>query len=197
MREEYDQGKINLTFAGNVGIAQSVNTFIEAGHYLEGDDRFAFHVVGSGSELETLKKYRDEIGASCVTFHGRHPLGEMPSFYNSSDAMVATFQNNPILGYTLPRKISSYMAAGRPILGTVVGESRRVIEEAGCGLCCDAEDPEGLAEICKKFADMTPAERAAMGANGRRYYEKYFSRKCYFDVLENELQNLRGTKHGA
>ena len=114
------------------------------------------------SELETLKKYKDEIGAECVIFHGRYPLNDMPSFYDSSDAMVATFQDNSILGYTLPRKITSYMAAGRPILGTVVGEARHIIEEAGCGLCCDAEDPVGLAEICLRFADMTPEQREAL-----------------------------------
>ena len=197
LREEYDPNKINLTFAGNVGIAQAVNTFVEAGHYLEGDDRFALHVVGSGSELETLKKYKDEIGAECVTFHGRFPLADMPSFYDSSDAMVATFQNNSILGYTLPRKITSYMAAGRPILGTVVGEAKNIIEEAGCGLCCAAEDPVGLAEICKKFADMTPEEREQMGANGRRYYEEHFAKERFYSILEDELQGLKETVHGG
>lgn len=196
-REEYDPSKINLTFAGNVGIAQAVNTFVEAGHYLRGDDRFILHVVGSGSELETLKKYKEEIGAECVVFHGRHPLADMPSFYGSSDAMVATFQNNSILGYTLPRKITSYMAAGRPILGTVVGEARRIIEEAGCGLCCDAEDPKGLAEICRKFADLAPEERAVMGANGRRYYEEHFAKGRFYSVLEDGLQKIKETeKHG-
>lgn len=197
LRKEYDPAKINLTFAGNVGIAQAVNTFVEAGHYLEGDERFAFHVVGSGSELETLKKYKDEIGADCVTFHGRYPLTEMPSFYESSDAMVGTFQSNPILGYTLPRKITSYMAAGRPILGTVVGEARNVIEEAGCGLCCAAEDPIGLAEICRRFADMTPEEREAMGQNGRRYYEEHFAKQQFYSVLESELQKLKGIIHDS
>lgn len=194
-REEFDYEKINLTFAGNVGTAQAVNTLVEAAHYLQDDNRFAIHVVGSGSELATLKKYQDEIGAGAVTFHGRYPLADMPSFYGSSDAMVATFQNNSILGYTLPRKITTYMAAGRPILGTVTGEARRVIEEAGCGLCCDAEDPIGLAEICKRFADMTPEEREAMGANGRRYYEEHFAKKRFYTTLENELQELKGTGH--
>ena len=197
LREEYDSQKINLTFAGNVGTAQAVNTFVEAGHYLDGDDRFELHVVGSGSEMETLKKYQKEIGATCVTFHGRFPLADMPSFYDSSDAMVATFKNNPILGYTLPRKIISYMAAGRPILGTVVGEARNVIEEARCGLCCNAEDPKGLAEICRQFAAMTPEEREAMGANGRRYYEEHFAKEHFFAVLESELQKLKGTKHDS
>ena len=197
LRTDYDSDKINLTFAGNVGVAQAVNTFVEAGHYLENDGSFNLHIVGSGSELETLKKYRKEIDAGNVIFHGRHPLEEMPSFYNSSDAMVATFRNNPILGYTLPRKIVSYMAAGRPILGTVVGEARRIIEEAGCGLCCNAEDPEGLAEICRRFAQMTPEERAAMGENGRRYYVEHFAKERFFAVLESELQRLKGTEHDS
>lgn len=196
-REEYDPDKINLTFAGNIGTAQAVNTFVEAGHYLEGDDRFALHIVGSGSEFETLKKYKDEIEADCVTFHGRHPLSDMPSFYRSSDAMVATFQDNPILGYTLPRKITSYMAAGRPILGTMVGEARRVVEEAGCGLCCDAEDPIGLAEICRRFADMAPEEREAMGARGRRYYEEHFAKERFYSIVETELQRLKGKERHA
>ncbi len=191
LRAEYDPSKVNLTFAGNVGAAQAVNTLVEAGHYLQGDDRFALHVVGSGSELETLKKYKDEIGADCVEFHGRHPLAEMPSFYRSSDAMVATFRDNPILGYTLPRKVTSYMAAGRPILGTATGEARRVIEEAGCGLCCIPETPDALAHICKRFADMDPAERAAMGERGRRYYEEHFAKDSFYSILERELQRLK------
>lgn len=194
-RSEYDSAKVNLTFAGNVGIAQAVNTFVEAGHYLEGDPRFALHVVGSGSELETLKKYKSEIGASCVEFHGRHPLAEMPSFYGSSDAMVATFANNSILGYTLPRKVTSYMAAGRPILGTVTGEARHVIEEAGCGLCCDPEDPEGLASICRQFADMTPSQREEMGRRGRRYYEEHFAKDSFYTILEKELQTMKDGKN--
>lgn len=190
-RAEYDSSKVNLTFAGNVGAAQSVNTLVEAGHYLRGDERFALHVVGSGSELETLKKYKEEIGADCVEFHGRYPLAEMPSFYCSSDAMIATFKDNSILGYTLPRKVTSYMAAGRPVIGTVTGEAQHVIEEAGCGLCCNPEDPMGLAEICCRFADMTPEERRAMGDRGRRYYEEHFAKDSFYSILERELQKLK------
>ena len=196
-RPEYDSAKINLTFAGNVGVAQSVATLVEAAQLLADDDRFAIHVVGSGSDLEFLKRYADELGARQVLFHGRHPLSEMPSFYNASDAMVATFRNSPILGYTLPRKIQSYMAAGKPILGTVVGEARRVIEEAGCGLCCDAEDPEGLARICREFAAMSPEERAEMGARGRAYYEAHYARERFFETLDEALQDLvRGGRNG-
>ena len=105
--------------------------------------------------------------------------------------MIATFKDNSILGYTLPRKVTSYMAAGRPVIGTVTGEARHVIEEAGCGLCCDPEDSMGLAEICCRFADMTPEERRAMGDRGRRYYEEHFAKDSFYSILERELQKLK------
>ena len=82
------------------------------------------------------------------------------------------------------------MAAGRPVLGTVSGEARRVIEEAGCGLCCDAEDPVGLAKICKQFASMTPEQRKLMGENGRRYYREHFVKSEFVAKLEGKLQAL-------
>ena len=89
------------------------------------------------------------------------------------------------------------MAAGRPVLATMVGEARDAIEDAGCGLCCDAEDSRGLAEVIRRFADMGAEERAAMGARGRRYYEAHFSRERFFGRLEGALASLaEGGSHG-
>ncbi len=187
----FDPAKINLTFAGNVGSAQSILTLAKAAWLLADDERFTFHVVGTGSEMPALRRYLEDEGLGNVSIHGRLPLEEMPSVYASSDAMVATFRQGPLLGYTLPRKIQSYMASGKPILGAVIGEARRVIEEAGCGLSCEAEDAEGLARICRAFAELAPEERAAMGARGRSYYKTHFSRETFMDSLERELLSMR------
>lgn len=194
--EGYELGKINLTFAGNVGAAQSVETFICAAAILNNDDRFVFHVVGSGSELENCKKLAVDLDAHNVVFHGRHDIEEMPAFYKASDAMVATFADNPVLGLTLPRKIQSYMAAGRPVIAAVTGEAKRVIDDACCGFCCEAEDAEGLAIACLKMACLSWDARVRMGQSGLAYYQKYFSKGSFFDTLDAELQKLRGKQHG-
>lgn len=190
----YQKDKVNLTFAGNVGAAQSVQTIINAASLLV-DSPILFHIVGSGSELESCKHLAKDLGLNNVVFHGRHPLEEMPSFYNASDAMLCTFANSPILAYTLPRKVQSYMAAGKPVLGTLVGESRRVIEEAQCGLCCAAEDYEGLASICRQFLDISEDEKSVMGENAQSYNEEHFSRESFFSTLELELNTLK-EQHG-
>lgn len=186
----YRPDRVNLTFAGNVGSAQSVQTIVKAAAALKGEP-VLFHIVGSGSELDACKRLSRELGAENVIFHGRHPLEEMPAYYGASDAMLATFADNPILGYTLPRKVQSYMAAGKPILGTLTGESRRVIDESQCGLCCDAGDEHGLASVVRRFLCLSDAEKAEMGSRAKSYNEAHFSRKHFFEKLETELISMK------
>lgn len=194
--EGYDPEKFNVTFAGNVGAAQSVQTLVRAAALLKDDSRFAFHIVGSGSELAACETLATELVAGNVTFHGRHDISEMPSFYAASDAMVATFSSDETLAWTLPRKIQSYMAAGKPVIAAIGGETERVLTEACCGVCCAAEDAEGLARACSRLADATPERRAEMGAAGRAYCESHFTKNRFLETLESELEKLKGTKHG-
>lgn len=195
-REEgFDRSKIILTFAGNVGSAQSVETIIGAANILKDDERFLFHIVGSGSSESHCRQLVEDYGLTNVVFHGRHSINSMPSFYAASDAMIATFANNPVLGFTLPRKVQSYLASGKPILGTIVGEGRRVIEQACCGLCCDPEDAEGLAAICLVFAEQDARTRRALGAAAKAYYEKHYTKGRFLDTLEGALYELKEKTH--
>lgn len=193
----YDPSKLNITFAGNVGAAQSVQTLVRAAALLKDDNRFVFHVVGSGSELSACMLLAEELAVENIVFHGRHDVSEMPGYYAASDAMVATFSSDEMLSWTLPRKIQSYMAAGKPIVAAIGGETARVIEEAGCGICCTAEDARDLAQACKRLADMPLAVRAEMGDCGRVYCRSHFSKSRFIETLELELKKLKGTKHGV
>lgn len=188
--EGYAPGKINLTFAGNIGAAQSVETIVRAAAILSTDDRFLFHIVGSGSSLEKCKVLADELQTKNVVFHGRKPLNDMPKYYSASAALIATFADDPVLGYTLPRKVQTYMAAGKPVLGTLIGEARRVVVDADCGYCCDAEDSRALAKAFLAFAEDDRA--VELGRNAKKYYEEHFSKDKFFDALELALCELKG-----
>lgn len=181
--------KVNVMFAGNIGRAQSLQTFVRAAALLKDED-FVFHALGSGVELGECQELALRLGADNVVFHGRRPVEEMPGYYSKADAMVATFADNPILGYTLPRKIQTYMAAGKPIIGAVTGEARRVLEEAQCGFNCNAEDAHGLAECIRKFGKLNIAERESLGANAQRYYREHYSEDDFFKTLVFELDSL-------
>lgn len=193
---DFPRDALNLMFAGNVGAAQSVDTIIRAASLLKGEP-FMFHIMGSGSELESCERLAHDVGADNVVFHGRHPVEEMPAYYAKVDAMLISFAKTPLLVHFLPRKLQTCLYAGKPVIGTVIGASREVIEAAECGVCCDPEDPEGLARACRKMASYSVEERRRMGVCGKRYYETHFSKAGFFAKLEGELAQLKGTGHGC
>lgn len=181
----YDQMKTNLTFAGNIGQAQSVITIVEAANYLRDDDSIVFHVVGSGSRLEECRARAQELGLCNVVFHGRRPIEEMPAYYAASDAMLVTFEESPMATYTLPRKVTTYLAAGKPVLAALSGETKRILDSAGCGMCCNTADAEGLARISKQFSLRSDKEK--LGTAARLYYQRNFTKERFFEALEEQL----------
>ena len=174
-------GKINLVFAGNIGTAQSLDTVIDAAAQLPD---VTFHIVGDGVELERLKA---KAGKN-VKFYGRQPLEDMPKYYAMADAMIVSLQADPVLSLTLPGKVQSYMAVGKPIIGVADGETKTTIEEAQCGYYGKAEDVDELVENVKKFVESKDKEK--MGKNSRQYYEEHFMRDRFMGSLERELKTV-------
>ncbi|MBR0599540.1 glycosyltransferase family 4 protein [Sinanaerobacter chloroacetimidivorans] len=184
---EDQENNINLVFAGNVGEMQSVETIIEAAKHLESCSNIHFHIVGDGSASERCIQMAKDLSVKNITFHGRHPLEEMPYFYEMADAFLVTLKKNEFISYTLPGKVQSYMAAGKPLLAAIDGEVSEVIKDAECGLCCPAEDDEGLAEIILEFAQ-DKENRRKYGDCSKAYYEKNFSSEAFFSSLISYLQ---------
>lgn len=180
-------GIVNLTFAGNVGNLQNAGILLDAATLLR-QEPVVFHVVGDGSELEKLKKRAKDEDLQNVCFHGRRPLEEMPSLYAEADAMLVTMKNDPILSLTLPGKVQSYMASARPVIGSIGGETARVIAEADCGFCAPPEDPEALTAEIRRFLACDSPER--LGQNARTYYDAHFTRTHFLTELDREISNL-------
>lgn len=180
-RKEPDD-RIDLMFAGNVGAAQAVETILRAAELTLDVPNLRWHIVGDGSELERLAGVGGKIPN--VIFHGRKPLEEMPRYYSMADAMLVTMQKNPVLSLTLPGKVQSYLAAGKPILGAIDGETKLVIEAANCGFCGGAEDAQALAENARRFA---AADRELLSRNARAFYEEQFRKERFMDALEAAL----------
>lgn len=175
----------NLVFAGNIGAVQSVDTIIKAARKLQ-DQSVHFHIVGGGTDLDRLKRMAG--GLKNLTFYGRRPLEEMPDFYNRADAMLITLRADPVLSLTLPGKVQSYMAVGKPIIGAIDGETSGVIKAAECGYCGKAEDVEELVKNINLF--MENKDKRLMGENARVFYETYFARDKFMNKLEEELTKI-------
>ena len=177
---------VDFMFAGNVGALQSVETIVEAAKLLKDNTQIRIHIVGGGIALDHCKELAAGLGN--ITFHGRHDVTEMPSFYAMADAMLITMKDDPVLSATLPGKVQTYMAAGKPVLGAIGGETARVVnDEAQCGMCCTPENAQELAQIMLRIAQDDEL-RGRFSENARRYYQQYFRKEQFFDMLETVLR---------
>lgn len=179
-----DKETVDLTFAGNIGSAQSVETIIYAAEILK-DENIRFNLVGDGSKIEDCQKLVEEKGLTNVIFHGRKPVEEMPEIYKNSTAMLITLTADPSISKTLPGKVQTYMAAGKPILGAVDGETAQTILSAECGFVAPAEDYEKFAECIKEFLN---SDKQKLGENSYKYYTEYFSKDVFVETLLKEIE---------
>lgn len=181
-----------VMFAGNIGAAQDFGTILGAAERLKSCPDIQWLILGDGRMLPWV---RDEIekrglGAS-VHLLGRHPVEAMPRYFSLADAMLVTLKKEPIFALTIPSKVQSYLACGRPIIAALDGEGARVIREAGAGVAAPAEDDAGLAEAVLRMYRMEKDEREQLGANGLRYFRDNFERTMLLDRLEGWLHEMK------
>lgn len=182
------KGAFKIMFAGNIGTAQDFETILETATILR-DENIIWVIVGSGSELNNVK---DKVAISQLrerfVFLGRQPEERMPELFAHADAMLVCLKNEYIFSLTVPYKVQCYLACGRPIIASLSGEGKRVIEEAGAGFGTDAEQPQFLAKSISKLIRTPKADRDKMGDNGFRYFQTHFSQKIVYDRLESCLK---------
>ena len=168
------KGKFNIIFAGNIGKNQSIDTIIKAAEILQNQDEIRIIMIGSGSYSRTLISKILEKKLKNIVVTGRFDAILMPVIYEFSDALLVTLGDATNLSWTVPSKVQTYMAAGRPIIGSVSGEAKRIIETSESGFVCESGDAFGLAECILKIYNMDEQTRCVMGNSGRSYAELNF-----------------------
>lgn len=177
-----------ILFAGNIGAAQDFPAVLEAATRLK--DRADIHwvVAGDGRGAAWAK---DEVARRKLgkTFHflGQLPLEEMPALLQKADALLLSLRSDPVFSLTIPGKLQSYLASGRPIVAMLEGEAARIVKESGAGLVCPAGDPVALSSAVSDLANMESHVRVRMSAAGRSYFEKHFARDVVLDSLDAML----------
>lgn len=180
-----------IIFAGNIGAAQSMETIINAATILKDHSHIQWIIIGNGRkrnwmENEIKKNKIDDI----VHILGQKPLKEMPYYFAMADLLLVTLKRDPIFALTIPSKIQSYLACGKPILAAIDGEAAQVIKESGAGIAATADDAEELADAVLNLFKMSAKERQEMGSRGRKYFEKNFESTKLVNELENWLIEL-------
>jgi colanic acid biosynthesis glycosyl transferase WcaI len=174
-----------IMFAGNIGESQDFPAILEAAKMLREDSNVQWIILGGGRKepwvRNKIKEYQLE---HCFHLMGSFPLESMPEFYACADVMLFSLKNEYIFSLTLPAKVQSYLACGKPVLAMINGEGAATIDEAEAGFTSNAEDPQGLVKNILLMKGLSAQDVLDMGQRSRQYYEDYFERNSLFDRAE-------------
>lgn len=191
IEKEGEDECVNFVFLGNIGESQFIDGLMRVVDKIKDRQGYKVHIVGSGSELDNVKALASSLCLDeKVVFHGRQPKEKMPDYYKMADICIVSLRHEGVVGWTIPGKVQEYMSAGKAILGCIDGDTKAVIDEAKCGLCCEAENEEEYAKNMIALIDAGKAELSEYGRNARTYYETHFTLEKHVDEIERELIQL-------
>jgi glycosyltransferase involved in cell wall biosynthesis len=155
-----------LTYAGNVGLAQNIETVVDAAALL--DDGFQLQVVGSGPRLESVRERASRLPPGRVAFRGVVPQQRAARLLRASDASVVPLGLAPERQRSVPIKLFDCCAVGRPVVVAAAGEATRLASEADAALCIAPDDPAALADAVRRLRE-DRGLRARLAENGRAF----------------------------
>ena len=184
-----------LMFAGALGEAHGFECTMQAALLTKEHKEIKWVIVGDGRRLDWVRRFvkEHELEDTVYTL-GRFPAETMPWFFAQADVMLVTLSDAPLFRLYAPAKVSSYMAAGKPILAVLNGEGAEVIRDAGCGWTLTAGDAEGFARLAVELSQTDKAVLEEKGRKSAAYYEQYFVKeKCLrkLDALVMSYENKK------
>jgi colanic acid biosynthesis glycosyl transferase WcaI len=181
-----------VLFAGNIGAAQDFETILAAAEQLREARDIHWIIVGDGRMAGWVREQVLARGLSdTVHLTGAFPLEAMPPLFAQADALLVTLKADPIFALTIPGKIQSYLACGRPIVGMLDGEGANVLRESGAARVSPSGDATALAANVMALHQMQGEARQAMGEAGREYYRQHFERDHLMSQLEQWFTQAR------
>lgn len=180
-----DDDSFKIIFTGNIGTAQGLDILPRAAELLR-DINVRFVIVGDGRYLDEFKReihYRS-VEAMFILVP-RQPAENIPMLLSTCDAAFLSFADNDLWKMTIPAKLQSYMACAMPIIASAGGETRRIIDESGCGICCRVGDEKALTEGIIRIME---SDLEIMGNNALDYCCKHFDKTTLMNEMDKYLQ---------
>ncbi len=183
---EHDRFKI--AFTGNIGYAQGLDILPKTAALLKRDGVLCqFIILGEGRyRTEFEQEIRKNGVQDMFCLLGRKKPEEVPFYLAWCDAAFISFADNPLFEMTIPAKLQSYMACGMPILAAAGGETKRIVEEAQCGIVCEMGDVQGLAEAIRRL-QRELVETNKKASNATAYNNTHFNKDKLLAQMEKDM----------
>ncbi len=169
-------GKKILVYAGNMGVAQGMNIFLDLAERLKIRNDIGFLFVGRGSEAQHLRNNASARGLGNVAFFDEIDPNEIPGLYaQCHGGLIALDPRHQ--SHNIPGKFLSYMWAGIPVLARVNpgNDLVELIEHKRVGRVSTESNVDSLSKLTLQLINDITQDDLGIKARCRELSDKFFA----------------------
>lgn len=172
---EIESGSVVL-YIGAHGISHALSSILDVASKFSDEPDVCFALVGDGADKQHLMQQATARNLTNVRFFPSQPRVTVPDWYASADIVLVPLRNIPIFETFIPSKIFEILACERPIVASVRGEARRILNRSGAAVVVDPEDVPAIEKAIRALlAD--PGRRDHLGRRGGAFVRAEFDRR--------------------
>jgi glycosyltransferase involved in cell wall biosynthesis len=184
-----------ILYLGQLHGGQYVKDFIEAANLvLQHQNDTKIMIVGGGYMLEEIKRLALNLNMEDrIIFTGSVSHDLVPQYIAAADICVAVFQDNDITRCKSPLKIAEYLASGKAIVASDVGEVRHMVLDVGMLV-----KPGDIRDTAEKIIRLLKNEklRLELGISARKRAEEKYNWKLSTENLLNAYKKAISSNRG-
>jgi glycosyltransferase involved in cell wall biosynthesis len=180
--------------AGNMGLKQGLENVVDCARLAAtAAPELLFVLLGDGNQRAQLEERAR--GLPNLRFLPPQPEHDFPNILAAADVLLVN-QRPSVTDMSLPGKLTSYFASGRPVVAAVspTSETARELCDAQTGLVIEAGRPDALLAAIRRLR-VDPELATALGERGRVFAQTHLSQDAALGEVEAFVFDL--IKDGA
>ena len=182
MNPELKEDEISFCYLGsmnNIIDIDLITRFLEA---CSKRKKCVLHIIGNGEAKETLITDALCVGVNVIDHKEIYDQASKQEIFDECNYGINVMKPSVVVGLTI--KSLDYMCGGLPIINTIQGDTKQFCEMWDIGFNLSEKNIKSIAKkVCGEDLNIQLKRRH----NIRNLYNTYFTKKCFFEMLDNTL----------
>ena len=178
IRSKYGwEDKTVFAYFGAHGVANDLLQVVEVANKLKENNNILFVLIGDGMQKKMLQDKVSEYSLDNLQFIDSVPKNEVVDYIHAVDICMAILKKTDTFKTVYPNKVFDYMSCKKPVLITIDGITKELIETANCGLYSEPGNLNEFKNTVEKYINMPKSKLEDFGENGYSYVKEHFDRE--------------------